>query len=108
MKMSKNLGILQYCIIRLQLNSQQKFYITVDFTIQVLSSGSWPFQQSCAFSLPQEVRIFIMLRIPCNVLGFLQLKKMPIFRGIIVRISLFFLLIETAGTCTKASSNMYP
>ena len=27
----------------------------MDFTIQVLSSGSWPFQQSCTFSLPQEV-----------------------------------------------------
>ena len=27
----------------------------VDFSIQVLSSGSWPFQQSCAFSLPIEL-----------------------------------------------------
>lgn len=28
----------------------------VDFTIQVLSSGSWPFQQSFTFGLPLEVR----------------------------------------------------
>ena len=29
--------------------------LDIDFSIQVLSSGSWPFQQSCAFSLPHEV-----------------------------------------------------
>lgn len=29
----------------------------VDFSIQVLSSGSWPFQQSCTFALPSEVRM---------------------------------------------------
>ncbi|PRD30038.1 UNVERIFIED_CONTAM: Cullin-1 [Trichonephila clavipes] len=27
----------------------------VDFSIQVLSSGSWPFQQSFTFALPQEI-----------------------------------------------------
>merc|ERR1719462_757758 len=27
----------------------------IDFSIQVLSSGSWPFQQSCVFSLPAEL-----------------------------------------------------
>lgn len=32
-------------------------YLTVDFSIQVLSSGSWPFQQSCTFALPSEVRL---------------------------------------------------
>ena len=26
--------------------------LDIDFQIQVLSSGSWPFQQSCVFSLP--------------------------------------------------------
>lgn len=33
------------------------FVVSVDFSIQVLSSGSWPFQQSadCTFTLPQEV-----------------------------------------------------
>lgn len=30
--------------------------LSVDFSIQVLSSGSWPFQQSCTFALPSEVR----------------------------------------------------
>lgn len=30
--------------------------LDLDFSIQVLSSGSWPFQQSCTFSLPTEVR----------------------------------------------------
>lgn len=30
--------------------------LAVDFSIQVLSSGSWPFQQSCTFALPSEVR----------------------------------------------------
>lgn len=29
----------------------------MDFSIQVLSSGSWPFQQSCTFALPSEVRV---------------------------------------------------
>lgn len=27
----------------------------IDFSIQVLSSGSWPFQQSCGFTLPVEL-----------------------------------------------------
>lgn len=35
--------------------SQSGDPLDVDFTIQVLSSGSWPFQQSCTFSLPQEL-----------------------------------------------------
>jgi len=29
--------------------------LDIDFHIQVLSSGSWPFQQSCVFSLPTEL-----------------------------------------------------
>lgn len=29
--------------------------LDVDFSIQVLSSGSWPFQQGCVFSLPTEL-----------------------------------------------------
>ncbi|KAK0077869.1 hypothetical protein PV325_003361 [Microctonus aethiopoides] len=29
--------------------------LDIDFSIQVLSSGSWPFQQSCTFSLPTEL-----------------------------------------------------
>ena len=29
--------------------------LDIDFQIQVLSSGSWPFQQSCKFSLPSEL-----------------------------------------------------
>lgn len=29
--------------------------LDIDFSIQVLSSGSWPFQQSSSFSLPTEV-----------------------------------------------------
>lgn len=29
--------------------------LDVDFTIQVLSSGSWPFPSSCSFCLPQEL-----------------------------------------------------
>ena len=29
--------------------------LDVDFQIQVLSSGSWPFQQSCVFTLPSEL-----------------------------------------------------
>jgi len=29
--------------------------LDIDFSIQVLSSGSWPFQQSCPFILPQEL-----------------------------------------------------
>lgn len=30
--------------------------LDIDFSIQVLSSGSWPFQQSFTFSLPSEVK----------------------------------------------------
>merc|ERR1711902_27125 len=44
------------------LNEQFKKHLTntgepldIDFSIQVLSSGSWPFQQSCVFSLPTEL-----------------------------------------------------
>lgn len=44
------------------LNEQFRFYLDttkesndIDFSIQVLSSGSWPFQQSYAFSLPAEL-----------------------------------------------------
>jgi len=29
--------------------------LDIDFSIQVLSSGSWPFQQSCTFNLPIEL-----------------------------------------------------
>ncbi|XP_077996577.1 cullin-1 [Glandiceps talaboti] len=29
--------------------------LDIDFSIQVLSSGSWPFQQSCTFVLPREL-----------------------------------------------------
>merc|ERR1711874_234293 len=29
--------------------------LDIDFSIQVLSSGSWPFQQSCVFNLPPEL-----------------------------------------------------
>merc|ERR1711890_21945 len=31
--------------------------LDIDFSIQVLSSGSWPFQQSCVFSLPAELEL---------------------------------------------------
>lgn len=30
-------------------------FMDIDFSIQVLSSGSWPFQQSCSFTLPTEL-----------------------------------------------------
>ena len=38
------------------------FFLLVDFSIQVLSSGSWPFQQSAPFSLPAEVQIFLLFK----------------------------------------------
>jgi len=44
------------------LNDQFRRHLTnsnepldIDFQIQVLSSGSWPFQQSCTFTLPSEL-----------------------------------------------------
>uniref|UniRef100_A0AAY4ANH8 Cullin family profile domain-containing protein n=1 Tax=Denticeps clupeoides TaxID=299321 RepID=A0AAY4ANH8_9TELE len=46
------------------LNEQFKKHLSnsepldLDFSIQVLSSGSWPFQQSCTFALPSEVSSF--------------------------------------------------
>uniref|UniRef100_A0AAY5ETY8 Cullin-1 n=1 Tax=Electrophorus electricus TaxID=8005 RepID=A0AAY5ETY8_ELEEL len=48
------------------LNEQFKKHLTnsepldLDFSIQVLSSGSWPFQQSCTFALPSEASTFQM------------------------------------------------
>ena len=33
----------------------------VDFSIMVLSSGSWPFQQSASFTLPTEVSVLGLL-----------------------------------------------
>jgi len=33
--------------------------LDIDFSIQVLSSGSWPFQQSLTFSLPTEVCVCV-------------------------------------------------
>ena len=33
------------------------FIATVDFSIMVLSSGSWPFTQGPVFSLPAEVSV---------------------------------------------------
>ena len=40
----------------LNLNFFLSFLLAVvDFSIQVLSSGSWPFQQSIDFNLPTEV-----------------------------------------------------
>lgn len=48
------------------LNEQFRRHLTnsaepldIDFSIQVLSSGSWPFQQSFTFSLPTEVNFII-------------------------------------------------
>jgi hypothetical protein len=45
------------------LNEQFKSHLSksnetldIDFSIQVLSSGSWPFQQSFTFGLPTEVK----------------------------------------------------
>lgn len=37
--------------------------LSVDFSIQVLSSGSWPFQQSCTFALPSEVRHLLLVNL---------------------------------------------
>uniref|UniRef100_A0AAY3ZZC8 Cullin-1 n=1 Tax=Denticeps clupeoides TaxID=299321 RepID=A0AAY3ZZC8_9TELE len=48
------------------LNEQFKKHLSnsesldLDFGIQVLSSGSWPFQQSCTFTLPSEASTFQM------------------------------------------------
>ncbi|KAJ6650222.1 hypothetical protein lerEdw1_013507 [Lerista edwardsae] len=48
------------------LNEQFKKHLSnsepldLDFSIQVLSSGSWPFQMSCAFALPSEASTFQM------------------------------------------------
>ena len=45
-------------------NDMPIFFI-VDFSIQVLSSGSWPFQQTGSFNLPVEVSLsfFVFLSI---------------------------------------------
>lgn len=41
------------------------FFVAVDFTINVLSSGSWPFQQGPPFALSIEV-----YNIDCNLCAF--------------------------------------
>jgi len=38
-------------------NTEVHCVLVVDFSIMVLSSGSWPFQQSSSFTLPTEVSV---------------------------------------------------
>eukprot|EP00918_Siedleckia_nematoides_P023910 GHVU01051595.1.p1 GENE.GHVU01051595.1~~GHVU01051595.1.p1 ORF type:complete len:776 (+),score=76.19 GHVU01051595.1:206-2533(+) len=40
---------------RRHITQQPSEPLDIDFSIQVLSSGSWPFQQSCSFSLPHQM-----------------------------------------------------
>lgn len=45
----------------------------IDFSIQVLSSGSWPFNQSFNFSLPSEVIVFVFFLIfNSNIINLLK------------------------------------
>lgn len=37
--------------------------LDIDFGIQVLSSGSWPFQQTFTFLLPSEVKFVYFLKV---------------------------------------------
>jgi len=47
-------------------------YSVVDFSIMVLSSGSWPFQQSASFTLPTEVSaMWLLNNAGCNSLRWL-------------------------------------
>lgn len=66
MSKSYNIIIIAVCSqdigVSKDLNEQFRRHLTnsaepldIDFNIQVLSSGSWPFQQSFTFSLPTEV-----------------------------------------------------
>lgn len=41
--------------------------LDIDFSIQVLSSGSWPFQQSFTFSLPTEVKTYKKIESDLNL-----------------------------------------
>ena len=48
----------QFCVVHMtRLLQCSLLCVSVDFSIQVLSSGSWPFNQSCTFTLPPEVSI---------------------------------------------------
>ena len=44
-----------YCLLHFHADCER--LLVVDFTIMVLSSGSWPFQQSASFTLPTEVSV---------------------------------------------------
>lgn len=68
------------------LNEQFRMHLTnsaepldIDFNIQVLSSGSWPFQQSFTFSLPTEVNIELNSSLEeyydLNIIFALQLER---------------------------------
>ena len=50
-----SLGWVQYSIFRIMLYAAFGNPCIFWFVLQVLSSGSWPFQQSCVFSLPTEL-----------------------------------------------------
>lgn len=53
--------------------------LDIDFSIQVLSSGSWPFQQSFTFSLPTEVSTLLFIYIFTQIFMLTMFKYLLTF-----------------------------
>ncbi|XP_023329332.1 cullin-1 [Eurytemora carolleeae] len=51
-RMFQDIGLSKDLIESFRRHLENSEMLNVDFSIQVLSSGSWPFQQGCTFSLP--------------------------------------------------------
>jgi cullin 1 len=51
-RMFQDIGLSKDLIDQFRRHLENSEMLNVDFSIQVLSSGSWPFQQGCTFSLP--------------------------------------------------------
>lgn len=67
----------------------------MDFSIQVLSSGSWPFQQSFTFSLPTEVKCLAPKSIKLNLFSFyffLDPRKIFAFPSIVLLMIMFLFI----------------
>jgi cullin 1 len=59
-RMFQDVGLSKDLNDRFRAHLQKSEPLDIDFSIQVLSSGSWPFQQSPSIALPSEVRSYIV------------------------------------------------
>ena len=69
------------------------FLLVVDFSIQVLSSGSWPFQQSCSFVLPHEVIFLTTIYFDFSLISWMEINDEIVYNNI-QRNTLYFFQLE--------------